>query len=226
MNAKFGLLRTAIEGWADRACSARSASPAPGMTVYRKWMDAVCDNIANMNTPLPPAARRSRARYVDRPGQGRRRRQRRRPGVQVAGIELGEAAEGRLVTSPTDPLADADGYVPLPGHRPGRADGPADRGPARLPGEPRRRRPGHATPTRPPCSSGSSHGEPSSHQRRLPPVGGSRRSASAAAPPPQAGRPATDAAGGFGNKLAKAPGQPPATRPRPTTLAIRPPPAT
>lgn len=81
-----------------------------GMGVHQKWMDALSDNIANVNTVRPTSESAFRARWVvaqsiEDGGTGR--------GVQVAGIELGSAA-GRLVYSPDHPLADAKGYVRMP----------------------------------------------------------------------------------------------------------------
>lgn len=79
-----------------------------GMTVYRKWLDAISDNLANMSTVRPTSEAAFQARYVvarsieDGPG-----------GVQVAGVALGNA-EGRLVYEPGHPLADAEGYVRYP----------------------------------------------------------------------------------------------------------------
>lgn len=80
-----------------------------GMTVYRKWLDAVSDNLANLNTVRPTDEAAFQAKYVvaqarEYGGQG---------GVQVAGIELG-TAEGRLVYEPQHPLADEQGYVRYP----------------------------------------------------------------------------------------------------------------
>lgn len=79
-----------------------------GMTVYRKWLDAVSDNLANLETVRPTNEDAFQARYVVAQeitsGDG---------GAQVAGIALG-SAEGRLVYEPTNPLADADGYVKYP----------------------------------------------------------------------------------------------------------------
>ena len=79
-----------------------------GMTVTRKWMDAVSDNLANASTVKATSEEAFRTRYVVAQemagGDG---------GVQVAGIELG-SAEGRLVHEPGHPLADEDGYVRYP----------------------------------------------------------------------------------------------------------------
>ncbi|WP_426561208.1 flagellar basal body rod protein FlgC [Angustibacter sp. McL0619] len=78
-----------------------------GVAVYRKWLDAVSDNIANMNN----VTRTSENAYQQTSiiatamdgGQG----------VQVAGVAKG-SAEGRMVYDPSHPLADAEGYVKMP----------------------------------------------------------------------------------------------------------------
>ncbi len=80
-----------------------------GMTVNRKWLDAVSDNLANVNNATATDEAAFQARYVvaqamDYGESG---------GVQVAGIELGDA-EGRLVHEPSHPLADEEGYVRYP----------------------------------------------------------------------------------------------------------------
>ncbi len=79
-----------------------------GMTVTRKWMDAISDNLANANTAVATSEEAFRTRYVvaqEMTGED--------GGVQVAGIALG-SAEGRLVHDPDNPLADEDGYVRYP----------------------------------------------------------------------------------------------------------------
>jgi len=81
-----------------------------GVTVYRKWLDAVSDNIANMDDVRPTSQNAFQARYVQAQavnygsGDG---------GVQVAGVALGKA-EGRMVYEPDNPIADANGYVRYP----------------------------------------------------------------------------------------------------------------
>ncbi len=81
-----------------------------GVGVYRKWLDAVSDNISNVNTARRTNEEAFRARYIVAQavdyGSGR-------GGAQVAGVEFG-SAEGRLVHSPDHPLADADGMVRMP----------------------------------------------------------------------------------------------------------------
>ena len=77
-----------------------------GMHVHQTWMDAISDNIANVNTVRPAGQPAFQARYVlaESVDGG---------GAAVAGVALGNP-EGRLVFDPTHPLADAKGYVRLP----------------------------------------------------------------------------------------------------------------
>jgi flagellar basal-body rod protein FlgC len=78
-----------------------------GVTVYRKWLDAVSDNIANMNNVSRTSENAFQARYIvaQEAEDGN--------GAQVGGTALGNA-EGKLVYEPSHPLADADGYVRYP----------------------------------------------------------------------------------------------------------------
>jgi flagellar basal-body rod protein FlgC len=77
------------------------------LTVHRKWLDAVSDNLANMNTVTATSDDAFQARYViAQEGQGN-------SGVYVAGTALGDS-EGRLVYEPDHPLADENGYVRYP----------------------------------------------------------------------------------------------------------------
>ncbi len=78
-----------------------------GATVYRKWLDAVSDNIANLNTVRSTSeAAYQEKRIIAEPMPG--------GGVQVGGTVAGSSAEGKLVYEPNHPLADADGYVRYP----------------------------------------------------------------------------------------------------------------
>ena len=81
-----------------------------GVTVYRKWLDAVSDNIANVNNASPTSGNAFQARYVRAQavdyGSGT-------GGAEVAGVALG-SAEGRMVYEPDNPIADKDGYVRYP----------------------------------------------------------------------------------------------------------------
>lgn len=89
-----------------------------GITVNRKWMDAVSDNLANINNAVHPDEEPFRARYVEAtavdyanqlpPLQGSVG-----GGVMVSGIELGPE-EGLLVYEPENPVADDRGYVRYP----------------------------------------------------------------------------------------------------------------
>jgi flagellar basal-body rod protein FlgC len=78
-----------------------------GVTVYRKWLDAVSDNISNINDVSATSGPAFQARYVvaEPAADGR--------GAQVGGTALGSAT-GRLVYEPEHPLADAEGYVRYP----------------------------------------------------------------------------------------------------------------
>ncbi|WP_380163588.1 flagellar basal body rod protein FlgC [Jannaschia sp. R86511] len=81
-----------------------------GVSVYRKWLDAVSDNLSNINTVNPAGEDAFQARYVVAravqygDGVG---------GAQVAGIELGDP-NGRMVYAPDHPYADAEGYIRTP----------------------------------------------------------------------------------------------------------------
>lgn len=77
------------------------------LTVHRKWLDAISDNMANINTVKSTDDAAFQERYIiAQEGEGN-------GGVFVAGTALGDG-EGRLVYSPEHPLADADGFVRYP----------------------------------------------------------------------------------------------------------------
>ena len=74
--------------------------------VHQTWLDALADNIANVNTVTSTDQDAFQAQMLvvgSRDGGG----------VEVTGIALGDP-EGRLVQDPDNPLADADGYVRAP----------------------------------------------------------------------------------------------------------------
>jgi flagellar basal-body rod protein FlgC len=78
-----------------------------GLTLHRKWLDAVSDNLANVNTVKATTDDAFQARYVvAQEGEGT-------TGVYVQGAAFGSAA-GRIVYEPGHPLADAEGYVRYP----------------------------------------------------------------------------------------------------------------
>lgn len=77
------------------------------LTVHRKWLDAVSDNLANANTATATDGEAFRARYVLAQAGSEN------TGVYVAGAEFGDA-EGRIVHEPDHPLADEEGNVRYP----------------------------------------------------------------------------------------------------------------
>jgi flagellar basal-body rod protein FlgC len=81
-----------------------------GLYANRKWMDAVSDNLANINTATATdkSAFQQRMVVVEAADYGSGE-----GGVRVAGTQFG-SAEGRVVNEPDNPLADADGNVRYP----------------------------------------------------------------------------------------------------------------
>jgi flagellar basal-body rod protein FlgC len=82
-----------------------------GLLVHRKWLDAVSDNMSNINTVNPYDAEPFRERLIVAQavdygsGEG---------GVRVARAEFGGDPEGRVVYEPDHPLANEDGMVRYP----------------------------------------------------------------------------------------------------------------
>ncbi len=82
-----------------------------GLLAHRKWLDAVSDNMANVNTvnPYDEAPFRERLIVAEAveygSGEG---------GVRTARAEFGGDPEGRVVFEPNHPLADDEGYVRYP----------------------------------------------------------------------------------------------------------------
>ena len=91
------------------------ATASSGLGVFRTWMDAVSDNMANLNTIRPTSEAAFQARFVvaQAVGDGQQAMSGGSAGVQVTGITYGDA-NGRLMHDPTNPLADADGMVRSP----------------------------------------------------------------------------------------------------------------
>lgn len=77
-----------------------------GLKVYRTWLDAISDNVANMNDASRTSEPAFQARYVV--AQARQG-----GGAEVAEIKLGDA-QGIVVNDPENPLADAQGNVRMP----------------------------------------------------------------------------------------------------------------
>jgi flagellar basal-body rod protein FlgC len=83
---------------------------ASGLLAHRKWLDAVSDNIANINTATSTDKDAFKERFIEvqavdyGSGEG---------GVRVATAQFGSGA-GRVVYEPENPLADKQGYVKYP----------------------------------------------------------------------------------------------------------------
>jgi flagellar basal-body rod protein FlgC len=83
---------------------------ASGLLAHRKWLDAVSDNIANINTATSTSKSAFKERYIEAQavdygsGEG---------GVRVATAQFGSGA-GRVVYEPNNPLADKNGNVRYP----------------------------------------------------------------------------------------------------------------
>lgn len=80
---------------------------ATGLHAHQTWLNALSDNIANINTATSTSGSAFQARYVEVTANSDG------SGVSVTGTSLGSAT-GRLVYDPTNPLADTGGYVRLP----------------------------------------------------------------------------------------------------------------
>jgi len=77
------------------------------LSVNRKWLDAISDNIANVNTARRTNEAAFQARYLQvEAGEGA-------SGVYVKADLYGDP-EGRLAYDPANPLADEDGMVRMP----------------------------------------------------------------------------------------------------------------
>jgi flagellar basal-body rod protein FlgC len=82
----------------------RIASSSLGM--HQTWLDSLANNIANVNTVVPTSETAFQTQMpIVRAIPG--------GGVEVTGLALGDP-EGRLVSDPSNPMADADGYVRAP----------------------------------------------------------------------------------------------------------------
>ncbi|WIE80915.1 flagellar basal body rod C-terminal domain-containing protein [Curtobacterium sp. MCSS17_016] len=75
-----------------------------GMSVNQTWLNAVSDNLANINNTTSPNAPAFQERFVEAQANGGS------GGVHLAGTPRG-STDGQLVYSPQDPNADNDGYV-------------------------------------------------------------------------------------------------------------------
>ena len=91
------------------------STASSGLGVFRTWMDAVSDNMANLDTARPTSGAAFQPRFVvaTAVGTGQEAVTGGPAGARVAGISFGNAT-GRLVHDPTNPMADADGMVRMP----------------------------------------------------------------------------------------------------------------
>ncbi|MGX7681051.1 flagellar basal body rod protein FlgC [Jatrophihabitans sp. DSM 45814] len=83
-----------------------------GLTTFRTWVDALANNIANVNTVKPTSQNAFQATYIQAQeiggaadGSG--------GGVQGVAVTEGDP-KGVLTYQPENPLADAKGYVRMP----------------------------------------------------------------------------------------------------------------
>ncbi len=77
-----------------------------GMDVYQTWLDAVADNIANVNTVRATDEVAFQERFIVANA-------RREGGARVTRVEFGNPL-GRISYDPDHPLADEDGFVRVP----------------------------------------------------------------------------------------------------------------
>ena len=82
----------------------RIANTSLGM--HQTWLDALANNIANVNTVTSTDENAFQAQMVNAQARAD-------GGVDVASIELGDPA-GRMTYAPDHPLADESGYVRTP----------------------------------------------------------------------------------------------------------------
>jgi flagellar basal-body rod protein FlgC len=81
-----------------------------GMDVYQTWIDAIADNVANVNNVTATNAPAFQERFV----VAQARQSNGRPdGAVVARAEFGSAL-GRDIFDPQHPLADENGFVRIP----------------------------------------------------------------------------------------------------------------
>ena len=82
-----------------------------GLLVHRKWLDAVSDNMSNINTVNPYDAEPFRERLIVAQAVGYGSGE---GGVRVARAEFGGDPGGRVVYEPDHPLANEEGMVRYP----------------------------------------------------------------------------------------------------------------
>jgi flagellar basal-body rod protein FlgC len=80
---------------------------ASALNMHQAWLNAISDNIANVNTAKPTSGNAFQARYLEVQEQTNN------DGVAVSQVVKGSAT-GKVVYDPTNPIADKDGYVRMP----------------------------------------------------------------------------------------------------------------
>jgi flagellar basal-body rod protein FlgC len=80
-----------------------------GVSIHRAWLDAVSDNIANINDAGPTSGSAFQERFIRAQAVGNGT-----GGVEIAGAALSGNTTGRVVYEPGNPLADANGNVRYP----------------------------------------------------------------------------------------------------------------
>ncbi len=80
---------------------------ASALNTHQAWLNAISNNIANVNTAKPTSGSAFQAEYIEAQEQAGNQ------GVGVAGVAHG-SAEGKLVYDPSNAVADKDGYVRMP----------------------------------------------------------------------------------------------------------------
>ena len=80
---------------------------ASALNTHQAWLNAVSNNIANVNTAKPTSGNAFQAEYLEASEIAGNN------GVEVVAAKHG-SAEGKLTYDPTNPIADKKGYVRLP----------------------------------------------------------------------------------------------------------------
>lgn len=80
---------------------------ASALNTHQAWLNAISNNIANVNTAAKTSGSAFQAEYIEAQAQGSE------GGVAVAAVQHG-SAEGKVVYDPNNPLADKQGNVRMP----------------------------------------------------------------------------------------------------------------
>jgi flagellar basal-body rod protein FlgC len=78
-----------------------------GMNLDQTWLNAISDNLANINDTTSPNSPAFQERYIEAQANGGTN------GVSIAATPFGSSA-GQLVYDPDNPVANAQGYVKQP----------------------------------------------------------------------------------------------------------------